>query len=107
MNWAHIGATLGVAGVLVVFGFSYDAWVAKQEESGAAEGFTSLLVALGVVVTLLMLAVLDLLWPTINAGVLGVAAFVCSGTPMIIGSMTRYARLREKARKAMREIGHG
>ncbi len=107
MNWADIGATLGVAGVLVVFGFSCDAWVAKQEESGAADGFTSLMVAFGVVVTLLMLAVLDLLWPTINAGVLGLGAFVCSGTPMLIGSVTLDVRLREKARAAMREIGHG
>jgi len=108
MNWERIGLSLLVGLVLAIFGISYNRWVAAQEQSGRAEGYTSLYVAFGVFITLLVQGGLQLVWPEVNAFWLGLFAFGCSGLPMIVGSITRYARLREQVRAARREMDrHG
>lgn len=108
MNWERIGLTLGIGLFMMVFGISYNRWVADQEQSGSAEGFTSLFVAFGVFITLLAQGGLQMVWPETNCFWLGLYAFGCSGIPMIVGSISRFNQLREQARAARREMDrHG
>ena len=93
-NWALIGL-VGV--LLVLFGAAYNRLVDWMERRNYHEGFLSLIVAAGVGITLLFVAVVD--W---RAALLTLAAFVCSGTPMIVGSILRYVRRREAEQLAMR-----
>lgn len=94
----HSGAILAVFGGLVLFGIGYNAFVAWAERKGYTEGYLSLVVALGVAVTLAGVAVLS-----IEAALITLICFVASGTPMIVGSIWRYLRRRDEARNAMIE----
>lgn len=94
----HSSAILAVFGALVAFGIGYNAFVAWAERKGYTEGYLSLMVALGVAVTLTGAAILD--W---RAAMLVLVCFAASGTPMIIGSIWRYLRLRASARRAIIE----
>lgn len=98
MTGRDSGMILAVFGALVVFGIGYNAFVAWAERKGYTEGYLSLVVALGVAVTLAGIAVLN-----IEAALLALGAFAASGTPMIIGSIWRYLRRRAEAHKAMIE----
>lgn len=62
------------------------------------EGFTWLLVVIGVMVTLGGIALLDLLLPW-NAGLIGLLAFSASGFEMARGAVLRYITLRRRLRK--------
>ncbi|MEZ0396804.1 MAG: hypothetical protein ABWK53_10305 [Anaerolineales bacterium] len=90
------GVILAVFFGLMLFGIGYNALVAWLERKGYTEGFLSLVVALGVAVTLAGVAVLS-----IQAALLTLGAFVASGTPMIVGSIVRYLQKREEAKKAI------
>lgn len=81
---------------LTAFGYGYNRWVAGVVKQGQDRGYLSLIVALGVGVTVLGfgLAVWSL-W----AGLVLLVCFVASGLPMIVGSVSRY--MRERAREEM------
>lgn len=93
-NWALIGL---VAILLVAFGFAYNGLVDYLERRKYHEGFLSLIVAAGVVVTLVGVALVD--W---RSALLALGAFVCSGTPMMVGSIKRYVLRREAEQRALR-----
>ncbi len=81
---------------LLLFGIGYNALVAWLERRGYTEGYLSLIVALGVAMTLAGVAVLS-----IQAALLALGAFCATGTPMIIGSITRYLKARDEAKRVM------
>lgn len=83
---------------LLLFGIGYNAFVAWLGHRNYTEGFLSLIVATGVFVTLVGVAVLS-----IEAALLTLGAFIASGTPMIVGSIVRYIQKRESAKKALIE----
>ena len=90
---------LAVMGILALFGLGYNAFVAWIEKNGHDRGFTALLVVGGTVVTLIgSLALIG--W---ESTLLVVLCFVASGTPMIIGSLIRYAKTCLEQEKALRE----
>ena len=82
-----------VLGLLFLFGAAYNLLVAWLEHKGYDEGYTSLLVVGGVLVTL---AASALLVGWYNA-LLVLLCFAASGLPMILGSLARYARARRAA----------
>ncbi len=81
---------------LLLFGIGYNALVAWLERKGYTEGYLSLIVAFGVVMTLVGVSILS-----IPAALLTLGAFGATGTPMIIGSITRYLKARDEAKRAM------
>jgi len=83
---------------LFIFGIFYNALVNWVETKGYDEGYMSLIVALGVGITLAGVAILS-----IQAALLSLAAFICTGSPMIAGSISRYMQRREAHLKALRE----
>jgi len=99
---ADFGVILAVFLTLVLFGIGYNALVAWLERKGYTEGYLSLIVAFGVFVTLCGIAILS-----IHAALITMGAFIASGTPMIIGSIIRYIKAREVAKRAiLEEIKH-
>ena len=95
-NWIVIGAMMFA---LLMFGAAYNALV--HWLYGRHQGYTSLLVAGGVVVTLIGVAIIS--W---QAALLCGAAFAASGTPMIIGEAVRTVMLREKAIRRLIDEAH-
>lgn len=91
-----LGIVLAVFFALVLFGIGYNALVAWLERKGYTEGYLSLIVALGVFVTLCGVAVLS-----IQAALLSLGAFFATGTPMIFGSIVRYLRRRDEMKQAI------
>ena len=95
MNWAQIGPTFVISATLAAFGYFYNHWVAGLESDGRDEGITALLVVGGVAATLLGIGALDV-YVDWNAGIIGLVCFTASGLPMVVGSLSRYAKLREQ-----------
>ncbi len=93
-NDVHIAITLAA---LFIFGIAYNLAVAKL--GNRQRGFTSLLVALGVLVTLIGIAIID--W---QCAQITLAAFTASGTPMIIGSIARYIAKRHAEETRLAQI---
>jgi len=89
-------AILAVFFALVIFGILYNNLVMWLENHGYTEGFLSLIVAAGVLGTLFGIAVLS-----IQAALIALGAFVATGTPMIVGSISRYIKAREALKRAM------
>ena len=87
----------GIIVTLVVVGTVYNRAVAYLEVKGYMEGYTSLAVAFGVLVTLAFVALLD--W---KVALMTLACFAASGTPMIVGSISRYVKRREMGQERMR-----
>lgn len=85
---------LAVFWALVAFGILYNAFVAWLERKGYAEGFMSLIVATGVLVTLVGVSIIS-----IEAALMALGGFVATGTPMIIGSIVRYLIARDRAKR--------
>lgn len=83
--WVLFGAAL--------FGVIYNQGISWLRRNGYDEGYTALLVAGGVIITLALAAFLI----GAEAAILVLLVFVCSGVPMIVGSIGRYvvARRRE------------
>ncbi|RMG02006.1 MAG: hypothetical protein D6735_10975 [Acidobacteria bacterium] len=94
----NFGTITAVIGLLFSFGLLYNQVVEYLLRKRYAEGYTSLLVAFGVFVTLAGVAVIDL-----SASLLALIAFAASGTPMVIGSIVRYVRKREAMQRAIIE----
>lgn len=96
-----LGIILAVFFALVLFGIGYNALVAWLERKGYTEGYLSIIVALGVFVTLCGVAVLS-----VQAALISLGAFAATGTPMIIGSIARYLKARDEAKRAIVEEIH-
>ncbi|MDY6877338.1 MAG: hypothetical protein SWK90_14200 [Chloroflexota bacterium] len=93
----ELGLYAVVYGGLFVVGFLYNVLVGWLERRGYDEGYTAVLVVVGVLVTLAGSAVLD--W-TAAGKVLG--GFVASGFWMIVGSWWRHVRARREGQEAQR-----
>src|SRR5690606_21381708 len=82
---------------LLMFGSAFNAlvsWLGDRKD-----GYTSLLVVAGVLVTIGGVALIDL-----RAAGLTLAAFAASGLPMVIGDAARTVEKREKALRLMRLV---
>lgn len=87
-----------VYALLFIFGVAYNLFMTRLEERGYHEGYVSFLVAGGVLVTLIGIAVFDS-----RGALIALGAFTASGTPMIIGSMIRHMRERDIVARAKAE----
>lgn len=96
------GLIAGIYMFLILFGIGYNALTAWMDRHGYMEGYTSLMVALGVLITLAPLAIIS--WQGV---LLVLGGFVASGLPMIIGSITRYLHKRELAQREIARIELG
>lgn len=95
-----IGASSGALWVgigLFLAGMAYNHIVEWIEQRGYDEGYTALLVVVGVGLTLLGVAILDT-----GAAALALAAFCFSGLPMVAGSIWRHVRRRERSQEMIR-----
>jgi hypothetical protein len=77
--------------MLFLFGIGYNWAVGEFERRKYLEGYVSLAVVAGVLVTLGGVAVIDL-----RAALLSLGAFAASGSPMIAGSVWRYIKARRE-----------
>jgi hypothetical protein len=87
-----------VLSLLLAFGISYNEFVAKLEEEGREHGFLAFLVIFGTAITLA--GAWTLIGKDNTLKVL--ACFVASGTPMTIGSISRYMEERAQEEKWIR-----
>ena len=76
---------------LLLFGLAYNSFVAFLENRHHDQGYTAVLVAVGVFVTV---AATALLIP-VNDVLIVLLAFAASGTPMFVGSIWRHVQRRE------------
>lgn len=95
---ADFSSILAVLLGLILFGVLYNLFVEYLINRKYVEGYMSLVVAGGVAMTLIGLAILS--WELAAMVLLGFAA---SGTPMIIGSIVRYIRLRARDQQSILE----
>lgn len=86
-----LSKVLAVIAALMLFGILYNLIIGWAEEKRYLEGYTALAVALGVLITLVGVALVS--W---QAAVITLGAFVASGTPMLAGSISRYMRARRR-----------
>ena len=96
----EIGNVSGVIPVLVgllIFGVAYNLAVTWLIYHGYDEGYTWALVVVGVLVTLIGLA---LIAPF--AAMLALATFAASGLPMALGSWWRHVRSRKHGQESQR-----
>ena len=97
MNPVLNGALIGLILVgLIAFGWWFNRYVTDLGDD--QEGFTWLLVVIGVLVTLVGIGLLDLLMD-LNAAMIGFIAFAASGFEMCRGAVLRYIELRRRLRK--------
>ncbi len=82
---------------LLLFGTLYNGLVAYLERKKYIEGFVSLMVVGGVVITLMGAALIS--W---QASAIVFACFAASGLPMVAGSIWRYMRTRRLMQEADR-----
>lgn len=87
---------------LLLFGVIYNEWVGRLDDQ--KDGYTALLVVVGVLVTLAGVAIVD--W---RAAALVAGAFIFSGAPMILGDIwrankRRQAELERLRKEAQRDI---
>lgn len=80
---------------LYLFGWFFNRYITALGDD--QEGFTWLLVVIGVLVTLVGLGLLDMIFPW-NAAVTGLLAFAASGCEMCRGSVLRYIERRKRLR---------
>ena len=90
-NWAEDWRLLvAVVSGLVFFGCTFNTLVSRM--ANRLEGYTSLLVVAGALVTLAGVALIDL-----KAALLCLIAFAASGLPMVIGDIARAVKARDKS----------
>lgn len=85
--------------ILTLFGLTYNTVVSWLDRHGYLEGYSSLAVVGGVMGVLAGLALID--W---QFTLLALGAFACAGTPMVLGSIWRYASRRREAQESMRRL---
>lgn len=93
IDWRLLGSVLFG---LLMYGVVYNELV--QRLGKRKEGYTSLLVVAGVLVTLAGVSLIS--W---QSALLTLCAFAASGLPMVIGDIRRYVEAREKALETMRQ----
>ena len=96
-DWGAIGIVMGVLFVVCV---AYDSLVGWMERRGYDEGYTAILVVVGVIITGIGGAAIDL-----EAAILFLLLFVASGTPMIFGSWRRHTCRRREALRELKAAG--
>lgn len=94
----NAGAIVAIYLALLLFGLAFNIFTAWVERKGYIHGFTSLLVVVGVAITLAATAIISLTFALITAG-----AFMASGTPMIVGSIWRHVQDRERMLEQLRQ----
>lgn len=87
---------LAIYSALIVFGALYNLVISRLEKRGYLEGFTWFAVAVGTGVTVLAIAMIS--W---QCAVIALGAFVFSGSPMIIGAVSRYVVRRERSQRSL------
>jgi hypothetical protein len=97
-----LGLIAGIYGALFLFGVAFNAISAWMERRGYMEVVVSLMVALGVAVTLAPFALINLPFILYILG-----GFVFSGLPMIIGSLSRFLRRREESIRNLARLNYG
>jgi hypothetical protein len=116
----NLGLIWGPIGGLFAFGYLYDRFVGWLEREGYDEGYTAILVVVGTLVTLLASIPVDVAvlqfslgearspWAIAPVLFLGkLATFAASGAPMVVGSITRYAKRRRQGQEPYRNGGGG
>lgn len=94
-----VGLLIIVFLLLLIFGGLYNHFVEYMDRLHYIEGYLSLVVAFGVFVTLIGVSILS--W---QAALVILVCFIASGTPMIIGSITRYIRKRADDQNSIRKV---
>ncbi len=94
-------ATLLILLVLLMVSVLYNRQIEKAGNS--IEGWSWLLVVIGVAYTLIAITLLDLVLPEWNAGLIGLLAFSVAGFPMAYGGIQRYIEMHNRTKKAMHE----
>lgn len=89
---------LQVSCSLIAVGFAYNIIIAWLERNGYDEGYVALEVVVGVLFTLGGIACIDL-----NAAILALGAFSCSGLFMILGSWYRHVAKRKREQRLLIE----
>lgn len=93
-NCKRIKPELSVSILLIAFGIGYNWLTEKLEQHGYQHGYLSFIVSLGVAGTLAIAAIRE------RTTILRFFFyFVCSGIPMILGSVYRYVSRRESDRR--------
>ena len=95
--WRAVAVSLA----LVLFGLWYNHEVGRMERDGAHEGYVSLLVVIGVAVTVGGWIVVT---GDLADGLLLLVCFAASGLPMIVGSIGRYLAARQQAQRQQQEL---
>ena len=96
LDWRVIGPVLFG---LTMFGIAFNLVVGWMKEH--KEGYTALLVALGVLVTLAGAALIN--W---QGALITLLCFMASGVPMIGGDIYRHVSTRAKAIKSIQDESH-
>lgn len=111
IEWGLFGGVLTITYlILLIFGIAYNALVAWLERKQYMEGYISLSVVAGVLITLGVLLIpqmilsiyMPLQLPVWGWGLITLGGFCASGTPMIIGSIIRYLQTRAISINAMK-----
>ena len=102
----EIGSAIAIGVILIallLFGLYFNAKIAEVENTQIDHGYTAIFVVIGVSVTLVGIALIDFFvdW---NAGLIGLIAFVASGSPMAAGSFNRYLQRQAEQKRRMQEL---
>ena len=97
LSGVNLGTLIAVYFGLMVFGIVFNQITEWAVNHGYAQGYLSLIVAFGAGVTITATAIISPVFALITLG-----AFAASGTPMIIGSIWRHVRERERELEALR-----
>ena len=95
---AHSSTILAVYGMLLMAGILYNWAITLAEREGWLEGFIWLSVVIGVVFTLIGLALIS--W---MSAVIALGAFASSGLPMAAGAVWRYVSARKAGQQDERQ----
>lgn len=93
-----LGAIMATFFGLLLFGLGYNVFIAWLQERGYLEGYVSIAVVIGCVVTLIGVAFIS--W---QSAIICLVAFVASGTPMVFGSIAQYIKKRETSILSIRK----
>lgn len=101
-NGEHFGIDSGVFITLLVitfiFGLAYNGFVAWLERTGRDEGYTAFLVVGGVLATIALATPLI----GVQSVLVVLLLFICTGSPMIVGSVYRHTEARRQAKEELR-----
>lgn len=88
--------TVFILAALFVFGLGFNKLVTWANENGYSDGYTWVLVVIGVLATIIGYAFM----PGRDRSIpLLLACFFCSGAPMVFGDMARYAQARKRTQE--------